>query len=50
VFTKPASSCAADVLGSKKPSSRCKSFLDGSQKAAAQWEQERRFKAFEAAF
>ena len=50
VFTKPASSCAADVLGSKKPSSRCKSLLDGSQKAAAQWEQERRFKAFETAF
>ena len=28
----------------------CKTFLDGSQKATAQWEQERRFRAFEAQF
>jgi adenosine deaminase len=48
VFTKSVSACAGDELGNQKPSSVCKSFLDGSQKAAAQWEQERRFKAFEA--
>ncbi len=48
VFTKTASACSADTLGSQNPSGRCKSFLDGSQKAAAQWEQERRFNAFEA--
>ncbi len=28
----------------------CKAFLDGSEKAAAQWELERRFRAFEAKF
>jgi adenosine deaminase len=50
VFAKAANACAADMLGSEKPSSRCKSFLDSSQKAAAQWEQERRFKVFEAKF
>jgi adenosine deaminase len=50
VFTKAVGACMADALGNPKPSSGCKSFLDGSQKAAAQWEQERRFKTFEAAF
>ncbi len=48
VFTKAVSDCSGDALGSESPSSGCKSFLDGSQKAAAQWEQERRFTAFEA--
>jgi adenosine deaminase len=48
VFTKTVNACGADTLGSANPSSGCKSFLDGSQKAASQWEQERRFKAFEA--
>jgi hypothetical protein len=28
----------------------CKSFLDGSEKAAAQWELERRFREFESKF
>jgi adenosine deaminase len=50
VFNKTASACSADTLGGQKPSTRCKAFLDGSQKASAQWEQERRFKAFEAKF
>jgi len=50
VFTKTVSACSADALGSQKPSKNCKSFLDGSQKAGAQWEQERRLKAFEATF
>ena len=41
--------CRGQVLGSEKPSHRCQSFLDGSEKAAAQWELERRFRRFEAA-
>jgi len=48
-FIKMAGACAGDTPGGPHPSSGCKLFLDGSQKAAAQWEQERRFKAFEAA-
>jgi adenosine deaminase len=49
-FTAPASACKAQPLGSEKPSAACKSFLDASEKAAAQWELERRFHAFEAKF
>ena len=48
-FIKMAGACAGDTPGGPRPSNGCKSLLDGSQKAAAQWEQERRFKAFEAA-
>jgi adenosine deaminase len=40
--------CKGEVPGAQNPSSSCKGFLDGSEKAAAQWEQERRFDAFEA--
>jgi adenosine deaminase len=47
-FTAPASECAGQALGSEKPAGRCKSFLDANEKAAAQWEQERRFRIFEA--
>jgi adenosine deaminase len=50
VFTKSASACNGDTLGGQNPSSGCKSFLDGSQRAAAQWEQERRFREFETKF
>jgi adenosine deaminase len=50
VFSKTVSACAGDTLGSQNPSSGCKSFLEGSQKAAAQWEQERRFREFESKF
>ncbi|MGO9776372.1 MAG: adenosine deaminase family protein [Terracidiphilus sp.] len=49
-FTLPAVSCKAQPLGADKPSADCKSFLDGSEKAAAQWELERRFRAFEAKY
>jgi adenosine deaminase len=49
-FTIPAAACKAQPLGADKPSADCKSFLDGSEKAAAQWELERRFRAFEAKF
>jgi adenosine deaminase len=50
VFTTPAAACKTQVLGSDKPTAGCKTFLDGSEKAAAQWELERRFRAFEAKF
>jgi adenosine deaminase len=49
-FTLPAAPCRGQVLGAEKPSAACKAFLDGSQKAAPQWELERRFHAFEAGF
>ena len=50
VFTTPAAACKAEPLGADKPSADCKSFLDASEKAIAQWELERRFRAFEAKF
>jgi adenosine deaminase len=48
VFNTSVDQCKGDALGAQNPSAGCKSFLDGSEKAAAQWELERRFKAFEA--
>jgi adenosine deaminase len=48
VFTAPATACRGQVLGSEKPTAACKTFLEGNEKATAQWEQERRFRAFEA--
>jgi adenosine deaminase len=50
VFTAPAAPCKAQTLGGEKPTPACKAFLDRSEKAAAQWELERRFKAFDARF
>lgn len=47
-FTETVSACKADTPAAGNPSSGCKAFLGGSEKAAAQWELERRFKAFEA--
>jgi adenosine deaminase len=49
-FGAPADACKADAPDAEKPADGCKAFLDGSQKAAAQWELERRFRAFEARF
>jgi adenosine deaminase len=48
VFIAPAGACIGQTVGAEKPSAGCKAFLDGSEKAAAQWELERRFRAFEA--
>jgi adenosine deaminase len=48
VFDATASGCKGETPGADRPSPGCKSFLDGSEKAAAQWELERRFRAFEA--
>ena len=50
VFTNAIDVCKGDELGGKNPSSGCKTFLDGSEKAAAQWDLEGRFRAFEAKF
>jgi adenosine deaminase len=50
LFTAPAAACKSQTLGGDTPTSACKSFLDDSEKAAAQWELERRFRAFEAKF
>ena len=50
VFTGPASACKGETLGTEKPSAGCKAFLDASEKAAAQWELERRFRVFEAKY
>jgi adenosine deaminase len=50
VFTTPATACKSQPLGVEKPTLACKAFLDTSEKAAAQWELERRFRAFEANF
>jgi adenosine deaminase len=50
VFTAPTAACKAQPVGTDKPSAACKNFLDASQKAAAQWELERRFRAFEAKY
>jgi adenosine deaminase len=48
VFKGMNGACKGDTLGSDKPSAGCKDFLDRSEKAAAQWELERRFNEFEA--
>jgi len=50
VFTVRAPACRGQVAGNPKPSEACKSFLDASEKAAAQWELERRFHEFESKF
>ena len=48
LFSIAVEPCKGDALGAKNPSARCKAFLDGNEKAAAQWELERRFKNFKA--
>ena len=47
-FSAPVDACKSQALGAEKPSAKCKAFLDKSEKAAAQWELEQRFRAFEA--
>jgi adenosine deaminase len=49
-FAAPVSACRSQTLGTDDPSPDCKAFLASSEKAAAQWELERRFMAFEARF
>jgi adenosine deaminase len=50
VFTISSAACKGQTLGAENPSASCKAFLDGSEKAAAQWELERRFRVFEAKY
>jgi adenosine deaminase len=47
VFKGMAGPCKGDTNPSENPSSGCKAFLDKSEKAAAQWELERRLSVFE---
>ncbi len=49
-FEASAKPCEGDTVGGDTPSAACQAFLNGSEKAAAQWELERRFLAFEAKF
>ena len=46
-FTRPVAPCAKDVLGKANPSSSCAALLKSSERAAQQWELERRFREFE---
>ncbi|MGO9588976.1 MAG: adenosine deaminase family protein [Candidatus Acidiferrales bacterium] len=48
-FGETVAVCASDPLGAEKPSVKCADFLSHSDKARAQWELERRFRAFELA-
>jgi adenosine deaminase len=50
VFTNPAAPCKGESFGQENPAPGCKALLDSSEKAAAQWELERRFREFEARF
>ena len=47
-FSVAAAPCRGQTPGGATPSAGCKAFLNGSEKAAAQWEQERRLGEFEA--
>jgi adenosine deaminase len=49
-FTTPATACKGEPLGGERPSVACKALLDSSEKAAAQWELERRYRLFEEKF
>jgi adenosine deaminase len=49
-FSTAVNACSGQALGGDDPKPDCKAFLSSSQKAAAQWELERRFTVFEAKF
>ena len=49
-YSRLGDDCRNDVPGGSEPSPRCASLLKGSEKAAQQWELERRFQQFEASF
>ncbi len=49
-FRAAVNACQGETAGGDNPSGNCKQFLDGSQKASAQWELERRFRVFESKF
>ncbi len=49
-FTQIKAACAGQTPGAKSPVAACAELLKSSEKAAQQWELERRFTAFEASF
>ncbi|MGA9063624.1 MAG: adenosine deaminase [Terracidiphilus sp.] len=49
-YEAPVKACAGETLGGDTPSAACQAFRNGSEKAAAEWELERRFLAFEKKF
>ena len=49
-FGVAVTACRGQALGGDQPTPACKDFLAASQKAAAQWELERRFRRYEAQF
>ena len=49
-YSRFAAECRNDLPGPGRPSSPCASFLAASEKAAQEWELERRFQVFEASF
>jgi adenosine deaminase len=48
-FTRRKTACAAPITAAGKPNAACAALLSASEKAAMQWELERRFAVFEAA-
>jgi adenosine deaminase len=46
-FTRTNSACAAQPLGAENPTPKCLEFLRSSEKAAEQWQLERRYQVFE---
>ena len=46
-FTRNKAACAGQKLGAESPTGACATFLKANEKAAQQWELERRFNAFE---
>jgi len=49
-FAFASASCKGEAPGTAKPSAACQKFLEANEKAAAQWELERRFREFETKF
>ncbi len=49
-YTRPVAACKGQPLGGEEPTRACKDFLDGSEKATAQWELEWRLRMFESQF
>jgi adenosine deaminase len=47
VFTRTKAACAGQKLGAESAAGACLTFLKANEKAAQQWELERRFAAFE---
>jgi adenosine deaminase len=46
-FTSRIAACSTAITATSKPTTACATFLDANEKAAAQWELERRIAVFE---